>query len=96
MNQAACDACLVASSAVARLETINCIVCGKTKQSIRGPGERHNAGYVCGACYKEAEDQQLEAKLAELRAMPVEERLSRIERWIETYKPPESIKDMLF
>ena len=51
---------------------------------------------VCHQCARKSAEDARETKLRELAALPIEERISRIEAWIYDYRPPRSINDMVF
>jgi len=59
------------------------IVCKKCRQekSVVHPASRQ-PGEVCGDCLVETGEEKKQAHLAELAALPIKERIRRIEEWI--------------
>jgi len=79
---------------MAVLSSIICDICGCRTDVSHSPA--NSAPKVCHACTNLAEVNKREAHLVTLAALPIEERLRRIEEWIYDYKPPKSIHDYRF
>lgn len=70
---------------MAMLSQIKCGQCGMTTHVSHSPFEVPPK--ICGACRK-ADLESIRAKhFAELDALPIEERLRRVEEWIYDYRP---------
>jgi hypothetical protein len=70
---------------MALVSMIHCSVCDKDSHEVVAAGMPMPT--VCSGCQKINHDQHRAFNLAGLKALPVEERLSRIEAWIYDYKP---------
>lgn len=65
---------------MAFLETICCSVCNKTKQIISNSGSF--GPRICRECSAKQAAKQKKKYLAEYAALPLEERIAKIEEWI--------------
>ena len=64
---------------------IHCTVCGKNSSEAIAAGQPQPN--VCRNCQRLKHEQHRDFNLAGLKALPTQERLSRIEAWIYDYKP---------
>lgn len=64
---------------MARYEQIFCTSCQRTKQVVRGAGDW---GATCNECESAAAEKAKKEHLDGLKALPLEERVARIEAWI--------------
>jgi hypothetical protein len=70
---------------MAYLDTIFCPRCKEQKRVMRGAGRP--APTYCGDCQRAIDAEAEEKHFAELDALPLEERLRRVEKWIYHYQP---------
>ena len=70
---------------MAVLSRIVCERCGTTADVMHSPMDAKPK--ICGACRAEEAGSRRDRHLAELAALPIEERLHRIEEWIYDYRP---------
>jgi predicted nucleic acid-binding Zn finger protein len=70
---------------MACLVEIKCETCGKSSQEVMQPYGRYDR--KCSSCYSVAVKHKRDYHLAGLKALSIEERLSKIEEWIYDYKP---------
>lgn len=73
---------------------ILCELCDQKKEVWHPPSSF--APKICDDCKKKKADAKRAAYLDSLAKLSVEERLSRIEKWIYDYKPPVNIRDVRF
>jgi len=73
------------------MSTMICRVCHKEKMV--GHPIRMGIPSICGECKQKEENDKRQAHLIELKTLPLEERIARIEQWIYDYKPPLSPRD---
>lgn len=78
---------------MAYFRKITCKKCGETKQELCGHDYLPD---ICSSCRDKEVTQKRTQHLNGLRALPIEERLVRIEKWIYDYKPPISNGDVRF
>jgi hypothetical protein len=64
---------------------ITCTRCGKTTHVSHSPADA--APKICGVCRGKAAASKRDQHFAELDALPIEERLRRVEAWIYDYRP---------
>lgn len=67
-------------------ETVYCRECGNsyTVDTTQGPPIQH----TCPSCTRHREDEAWHDELTKLRALTMQERLEKIERWIFEYRSP--------
>ena len=70
---------------MAVLSRITCERCGEVADVMHSPSDAKPQ--VCGACRAREEDAERDQYFAELDALPLEERLRRVETWIYDYRP---------
>lgn len=73
---------------------IKCEKCGVQTHVSHSPGDPPPK--ICGPCSAQTAAEKRTAALAELAALPIEERLARVEAWIYDYRPPRSIYEARF
>ena len=79
---------------MAVLSAIKCEACGLNTHVSHAPqAERPK---VCHSCANKAAADRREADLAALAALPMEERIARIEAWIYDYRPYIPLSELRF
>lgn len=78
---------------MAVIQNIICSVCGQPRQVCCGAAHWPT---VCRECSASKAAKERADRLAAVAALPLEERLARIEAWIEDYKPPVPMSELLF
>lgn len=79
---------------MAVVSQIKCEACGLESHVSHSPARPKPK--VCHSCARKAATKTREDALAELAALPTEERLQRIEAWIYDYRPPVPLSEMRF
>ena len=70
---------------MAVVSQITCERCGKTTHASHSPADAKPK--ICGPCRGKEATSKRDRHFAELDALPIEERLRRIEAWIYDYRP---------
>lgn len=79
---------------MAVLSPIKCDACGLNTHVSHAP--HREKPKVCHSCARKSAEDKRAADLAELAALPLEERLRRVEAWIYDYRPPTPLSEMRF
>lgn len=79
---------------MARLSRISCLSCGQKADVWHDSRER--APKVCHSCTEAAAFKKRDEELARIAALPIEERLRRIEAWIHDYRAPTPLSETRF
>jgi hypothetical protein len=79
---------------MALLSRITCGTCGKEADVWHSPSDPKPR--ICHACRDTAAAEKREDALAAVAALPIEERLRRIEAWIYDYRAPVPLIEMRF
>lgn len=79
---------------MAVLSRITCERCGTMTHVGHSPADP--APKVCGRCRGKEAASKRDEHLTALAALPLEERVARIEAWIYDYRPPVPLSEMRF
>jgi len=69
---------------MAQMSTIHCTSCGKSKEVNYSSGSPPPS--ICSDCKEAEEAAKKEKHLTELSALPIEERLAKIEKWMYKHR----------
>ena len=70
---------------MACLIEVHCVKCGQTKQVLAG---YESPVTKCDECREKEKAQKRRTHFAGLKALTLEERITKIEEWVYDYKPP--------
>jgi hypothetical protein len=79
---------------MAVINNILCTLCGEVKQEYGPIDGRHTK--VCFECSSKLEAESRKQRLEVLKELSLEDRIARIEEWIEDFKFPTDIRDIRF
>lgn len=79
---------------MAVVSQITCEQCGTTTHVGHSPANL--APKVCGPCRGKEAKSKRDEHLAAMAALPIEQRIARIEAWLYDYEPPVPLSEMRF